>query len=89
MKIRKPIPHWNNFTIPELHKILEHCGTLERLGIAQDEEMMRSIERDIRLREKQTVKYPEFKPAKLASNKQQKRHSTKQHRQNYLLEQIV
>ena len=52
MIVREPIPHWNNFTVPELKEILEHCEALERLGIAQDEEMMLSIERDIVLREK-------------------------------------
>jgi hypothetical protein len=52
MKIQEPIPHWNNFTVPELKEILEHCKALERLGIAQDEEMMVSINRDIALREK-------------------------------------
>ena len=51
MKIREPIPHWNNFTLPELRDILGHCVALEKLGIAQDEEMMLSIERDITLRE--------------------------------------
>ena len=52
MRIQQPIPHWNNFTVPELKQILVHCRALERLGIAQDEEMMISIERDITLREK-------------------------------------
>jgi hypothetical protein len=52
MKIHEPTPHWNNFTVPELKEILEHCKALERLGIAQDEEMMISISRDIALREK-------------------------------------
>ena len=47
-----PISHWNNFTLPELMEILEHCTALERLGIAQDEKMMASISRDISLREK-------------------------------------
>ena len=55
MKIRKPIPHWNNFSVPELKEILEHCRALERLGIAQDEEMIRSVERDITIREKKTI----------------------------------
>ena len=54
MKIREPLPHWTNFTIPQLRDILEHCVALEKLGIAQDEEMMVSIERDITLREKKT-----------------------------------
>ncbi len=55
MKIREPIPHWNNFSVPELKEILEHCRALERLGIAQDEEMIRDIERDITIREKKTI----------------------------------
>ena len=57
MKIREPLTHWDNFTIPELKEILEHCTALERLGIAQDEEMMRDIERDITLREKRKKGY--------------------------------
>ena len=44
--------HWNNFTLPELQEILQHCGALERIGIAQDEQMMVSIENDIASREK-------------------------------------
>jgi len=54
MKIQEPLPHWNNFTISELKQILEHCVALETLGIAQDEEMMRDIERDLTLREKKS-----------------------------------
>jgi hypothetical protein len=45
-----PIPHWNNFTVPELKEILMHCEALEQLGIAQDTEMMTSIRRDVSLR---------------------------------------
>ena len=52
MRIQQPIPHWNNFAVPELKEILEHCRALERLGIAQDEEMIASIERDITMRER-------------------------------------
>ena len=52
MRIQQPLPHWNNFTVPELKQILVHCRALERLGIAQDEDLMISIERDITLREK-------------------------------------
>ena len=52
MIVQEPIPHWNNFTVPELKDILEHCSALERLGITQDEEMMISIKRDISLRKK-------------------------------------
>jgi len=55
MKIREPIPHWNNFSVPELKQILQHCRALERLGIAQDEEMIRDIERDVTLREKKAI----------------------------------
>jgi len=51
-----PISHWTNFTVPELKQILEHCVALERLGIAQDEKMMSSIERDIALRENKVKK---------------------------------
>jgi hypothetical protein len=43
---------WNNFTLSELKKILSHCAALERIGIAQDQEMMVSIQRDIELIEK-------------------------------------
>jgi hypothetical protein len=55
-KYWEPRSHWNNFTVPELKEILEHCVALERLGIAQDEKMMSSIERDIALREKKVKK---------------------------------
>jgi len=68
MRFREPLPHWNNFTVPELKDILEHCVALERLGIAQDEEMMVSIERDITLREKKTNRHHvhhESKPARM------------------------
>ena len=58
-KCLEPISHWNNFTVPELKEILEHCVALERLGIAQDEKMMASIERDIALREKKVKKRSE------------------------------
>jgi hypothetical protein len=51
VKIREPLTHWDNFTIIELKEILEHFLALEKLGIAQDEEIMRDIERDITLRE--------------------------------------
>lgn len=54
-----PISHWNNFTLPELKEILEHCVALEWLGIAQDEQMMASIARDITLREKKGKRYQE------------------------------
>jgi len=62
-----PIPHWNNFTIPELKEILEHCEALDKLGIAQDEEMIASIRRDIALRKKETITYQvgyKLKPTK-------------------------
>ena len=68
MKIQ-PTLHWNNFTIPELREILEHCTALERLGIAQDEEMMCSIERDITIREKKTPSaHYELKTAKIGQH---------------------
>ena len=54
MKIHEPLTHWNNFTLPELKQILEHCVALEALGIAQDEEMILDIERDITLRERRS-----------------------------------
>ena len=54
MKIHEPLTHWNNFTLPELKQILEHCVALEALGIAQDEEMILDIERDITLRDKRS-----------------------------------
>jgi hypothetical protein len=57
VKIRVPLTHWGNFTIPELKEILVHCSALKRLGIAQDEEMMRDIERDITLHEKRKEGY--------------------------------
>jgi hypothetical protein len=56
MRIREPLTHWGNFTVPELKEILKHCQALERLGIAQDEEMMRDITRDITLREERSGK---------------------------------
>ena len=49
-------PHWNNFSVPELREILQHCRALEQLGIAQDEEMMSSIETDLVLREEKTFR---------------------------------
>jgi hypothetical protein len=64
----EPIPHWTNFTLSELKQILGHCQALEDLGIAQDQEMMRSIQRDISLRTQKenktaahlTTKMPEY-----------------------------
>ena len=101
MKVHGPIPHWNNFTVPELKDILKHCMALERLGIAQDEEMMVSIKRDIALREKKiSGRYVHYvsKPAKIKqqlvqnyrkTNKIIRRATehTKQQPQDYLLEQ--
>jgi hypothetical protein len=55
MKIHKPIPHWNNSTVLELKEILKHCRALDKLGIAQDEKMITSIERDISMREKKII----------------------------------
>jgi Asp-tRNA(Asn)/Glu-tRNA(Gln) amidotransferase C subunit len=54
MKAHEPISHWGNFTVDALKEILEHVSALEHLGIAQDEEMVASIERDISLREQKT-----------------------------------
>ena len=55
-----PIPHWNNFTLAELKEIREHCRALEHLGIAQDEKMLYSIERDIKLRDRAIGKFEVF-----------------------------
>ncbi len=90
------MPHWNNFTVPELKDILEHYCALERLGIAQDEEMMVSIERDITLREKKlsTPRHMPFE-SKLTRIKQQRvkqirrKTSREQQSQEYLLAQSV
>jgi hypothetical protein len=83
MKIREPLTHWGNFTIPELKEILEHSAALERLGIAQDEKMMRDIERDITLREKRKEGY--VHQAKII------RKPAENHKKNqlYLLEQTA
>jgi hypothetical protein len=102
MKFHEPIPHWNNFTVPELKEILEHCVALERLGIAQDDEMMVSIERDIALREevsgryihhiskpsksKQQIVQDHSKPNKIIRKTTQ---PTNQQPQDYLLEQTA
>ena len=64
MEIRQPIPHWNNFSVLELKQIMIHLRALEKLGIAQDEEMMISIERDITMREKINTKPSKSKLAK-------------------------
>ena len=64
MEIRQPIPHWNNFSVLELKQIVIHLRALEKLGIAQDEEMMISIERDITMREKINTKPSKSKLAK-------------------------
>ena len=56
VNVREPILHWNNFTVPELKEILDHCQALEELGLAQDQKMMASIQRDIALREEKTPK---------------------------------
>jgi hypothetical protein len=94
MKIQQPIPHWNNFTVPELKEILQHCRALERLGIAQDEEMMASIERDITLQQKKTnTRLAPFE-AKLTKIKQTEKHNfgkinKKEQPQEFLLEQTV
>jgi hypothetical protein len=91
MKVRAPLPRWNNFTVPELKDILEHCVALEKLGIAQDEEMMASIERDVALREEEIsgrhTRY-ELKPQKIRRQIVQN-HDKRSQAQNYLLEQNV
>ena len=53
MRLQEPLPHWINFTIPQLEEVLQHCAALEKLGIAQDSEMIASIERDVALRAKE------------------------------------
>ena len=83
MRIQKPIPHWNNFTIPELKEILEHCTELERLGIAQDEEMMISIKRDITLRERIIDKHYLTSKSKLTQIEHQKE------THEYIIEQTI
>ncbi len=103
MKVQEPIPHWSNFSVPELKDILEHCVALERLGIAQDEEMVVSIERDIALRERKISGrsvHNKLKPAKIKqrivqnskTNKiltKKAQHTKKPRPQDYLLEQNV
>jgi hypothetical protein len=75
MIIHEPIPHWNNFTVPELKKILEHCKALERVGIAQDEEMMASIERDIKIRTKEISPHcKRFERKQVIENKEKENH---------------
>ena len=93
MRIQQPIPHWNNFTVPELKEILQHCRALERLGIAQDEEMMFSIERDITLREKTIMHVAPFEP-KLTKIKQAEKQklvkiNKKEQPREFLLEQTA
>ncbi len=96
MKVQEPMPHWNNFTVQELRDIVEHCRALEKLGIAQDEEMLVSIERDITLREKE-LSAPrhapfESKPTRIIHQKVKQTHGktdTKQQSQDYLLAQTV
>ena len=88
------MPHWNNFTVPQLKEIVEHCRALERLGIAQDEEMVASIERDIVLREKNfnLSRYVRFeaKPTKQQITKHIHSKTTKRSQpQDYLLAQNV
>ena len=91
MRIRQPIPHWNNFTVPELKQILVHCRALERLGIAQDEEMMTSIERDVTMREKISTQPFEPKLPKMKQIEKQKlaKINKKEQKQELLLEQTA
>ena len=68
MRFQEPSPHWNNFTVSDLKDILKHCAALEKLGIAQDEEMIVSIERDIALREKKSRRYKSAKINQILQN---------------------
>ena len=86
MKIREPMSHWNNFTVPELKEILGHCNALERLGIAQDEEMTASIERDISLREQKIRRHHLRRSEQIIRKTTQ---HTKKQSQDYLLAQPV
>ena len=88
MKVQTTL-HWNNFTVPELKEILEHCTALERLGIAQDEEMMCSMERDIAYREEKSHSGRfESKPARI-KQPIARSHNPKQPPEEYLLEQTA
>jgi hypothetical protein len=95
MKIHEPIPHWTHFTVPELKQILKHCSALENLGIAQDNEMTRDIERDITMREKKAInaRNAPFEPKYTKIKQAEKRHPIKisqsQQPQEYLLEQNI
>ncbi|MGD0450405.1 MAG: hypothetical protein ABSA79_05025 [Candidatus Bathyarchaeia archaeon] len=91
MRFQQPLPHWNNFTVPELKQIMVHCRALERLGIAQDEEMMISIERDITMREKISAQPFEPKLAKTRETEKQKlpKINKKEQPQELLLEQTA
>ena len=85
----QPNLHWNNFTVPELKQILKHCKALEKLGIAQDEAMMCSIERDITIREKDTGSIPyTIKTTKIRHTTTRSR-GVKQQPQEQLLEQLA
>jgi len=91
--IHEPILHWNNFTVYELKEILKHYRALETLGIAQDEEIVRSIERDITLREKK-ISAHKVQYEKKQTMKPQKRqifikNDKKQQPHEYLLKQNV
>ncbi|MGA2680663.1 MAG: hypothetical protein ABSF44_02565 [Candidatus Bathyarchaeia archaeon] len=84
MKVQQTL-HWNNFTVPELKDILEHCEALERLGIAQDEEMMCSIERDVAIREKKTDLSPYQLKASKIKQQNASSHTKRQQTQEYPL----
>lgn len=96
MRIHEPLSHWNNFTILELKEILEHCVALEKLGIAQNNEMMVSIERDLAMRDKEEsgryvhqISKPtkhQIKPNKITRKTTD---ATRQQPQEYLLEQTA
>ena len=85
MLVHEPITHWSNFSVSELKEILKHCRALENLGIAQDEEFIADIERDIRMREQKIVSGPKkvFSPDRLIAT------TKTRNQKKYLLEQNV
>ena len=90
MRIQQPLSKWNNFAVPELKEILIHCTALERLGIAQDEEMMRSIEKDISMRENSNRQHSKPKLTKIKQTEKQKQTQIKKEQPSkLLLEQTV
>jgi len=87
MRIQQSLPHWNNFTVPELKQIMVHCRALEKLGIAQDNELMNSIERDITIREKIRTHPFELKLAETRQTEKQK--LPRMNKKEQLLEQTA